>query len=216
MDEKTVVREYLGKKGFASSLKKYRTENSMTQRQLAEYLHVSLQTIVRWESIKDSSTPAMLEVPAIAQSLNMTIDELITGIPTHAVNIHRATGLSVRSIETLQTFRKSCFLRIVNAILSPDYYFESSFQMRELIDMKKSLFSGETADDFKRTQNIIRGIQAEIVGEYSRLLQKHTNHLAKKELESEGKKCLEEWEQRGYSPLTEDEVEAIFNDEQEG
>ena len=128
MDEKTVVREYPGKKGFASSLKKYRTENSMTQRQLAEYLHVSLQTIVRWESIKDSSTPAMLEVPAIAQSLNMTIDELITGIPTHAVNIHRATGLSVRSIETLQTFRKSCFLRIVNAILLPDCYYESSIQ----------------------------------------------------------------------------------------
>ncbi len=212
MDEKVVAQEYPGKKDFASSLRKYRDEHGMTQKQLAEYLHVSQQTIVRWESIRDSSMPAMLEVPAIAKSLNMTLDELITGIPTHAVSIHRATGLSPQAIKTLQGMRNSYFLHVVNALLSPDQYFEASFQMKEIVDIKKSLFSGEAVDDFRKTRNIIRGMQAEMTGEYSRILQRCTSSLAKKALEREGKRCLEEWEMRGYSPLTDDEIEAIFDE----
>ncbi len=137
MDENAVAQEHLGKKGFTSSFRKYRAEHSMTQKQLAEYLHVSQQTIVRWESIRDSSMPAMLEVPAIAKSLNMTLDELITGIPTHAVSIHRATRLSPQAIKTLQDMRNSDFLRVVYALLSPDQYFEASLQMKEIVDIKE-------------------------------------------------------------------------------
>jgi len=207
--------EAWSKKDFISSLKRYREEKGLTQTQLGEQLGVAKETIRRWESAKDKTLPTMHDVPAIAKSLGMTIDELITGIPTRAVNIHRATGLSPQAIETLQDMRKSYFLRVVNALLSPDQYYEASLQMKEIVEMKKSLFSGEAAEDFRRTQNIIRGIQAEMTGEYSRLLQRHTSTLAKKELENEGKSCLEEWKRRGYSPLSDDEIEAIFNEQDE-
>lgn len=205
--------EMWSKENFISVLKRYRHEKNITQAQLGERLGFALSTIRRWESSKDSSMPAMCDVPVIANKLNMTIDELITGTPTQAVNLCRATGLSASAIETLQQMKRSPYLRVIDRMLQSDWYFEASFQLRDLVNIKKALFSGELKQDYSRTRNTIRGAQSEMAGAYSSLIKDVTNQLAKKALEAEGKKSMENWQLRGYDPLTDDEQEAIFDEQ---
>jgi len=60
--------------GFLAALRK---ANGMTQKDLAERLHVSDKTISRWE--RDEGTPDLASIPAIAEIFGVTCDELLRG-----------------------------------------------------------------------------------------------------------------------------------------
>lgn len=60
--------------GFITALRK---ANGMTQRELAELLHVSDKTVSRWE--RDDGAPDLSTIPVIAEIFNVTCDELLRG-----------------------------------------------------------------------------------------------------------------------------------------
>lgn len=60
--------------GFIAALRK---ANGMTQKDLAERLHVSDKTVSRWE--RDDGTPDLALIPVIAEIFDVTCDELLRG-----------------------------------------------------------------------------------------------------------------------------------------
>lgn len=54
-----------------------RRANGMTQRELAERLHVSDKTVSRWE--RDEGTPDLALIPVLAEIFGVTCDELLRG-----------------------------------------------------------------------------------------------------------------------------------------
>ena len=59
---------------FIAALRK---ANGMTQKELAEQLHVSDKTVSRWE--RDDGTPDLAVVPVLAEIFGVTCDELLRG-----------------------------------------------------------------------------------------------------------------------------------------
>ena len=60
--------------GFIAALRK---ANGMTQKELAEQLHVSDKTVSRWE--RDDGAPDLAVVPVLAEIFGVTCDELLRG-----------------------------------------------------------------------------------------------------------------------------------------
>lgn len=54
-----------------------RKEHGLTQRQLAEELHVSEKSISRWE--RDETSPDLAMIPVLAERFGVTADELLRG-----------------------------------------------------------------------------------------------------------------------------------------
>lgn len=89
-----------GLQGFRRSLIYYQQSHNMTQAEFADFIGCSLSTVKRWESGKNGVK--LSEVISLADKLGLTIDELLSGIPSQDVKIHQATGLSSEAIETLR------------------------------------------------------------------------------------------------------------------
>ena len=62
---------------FSTQLKKYRKNNGYTQKQLAEAVGVTQQSVAKWETDKASPDPEMLQ--KISSMLNVTVDSLLDG-----------------------------------------------------------------------------------------------------------------------------------------
>ena len=62
---------------FEKHIKKYRSENSLSQEQLAERVFVSRQTISNWEN--DKSYPDVNSLVLLSEVFNTSIDNLIKG-----------------------------------------------------------------------------------------------------------------------------------------
>jgi len=62
---------------FGKHIKKYRSENSLSQEQLAERVFVSRQTISNWEN--DKSYPDVNSLVLLSEVFNTSIDNLIKG-----------------------------------------------------------------------------------------------------------------------------------------
>ena len=60
--------------GFIAALRK---ANGMTQKDLAERLHVSDKTVSRWE--RDDGAPDLAVIPVIAEIFGVSCDELLRG-----------------------------------------------------------------------------------------------------------------------------------------
>lgn len=65
------------KKTMGSFLAALRKANGMTQKDLADRLHVSDKTVSRWE--RDDGAPELSLIPVIAEIFNITCDELLRG-----------------------------------------------------------------------------------------------------------------------------------------
>ncbi len=63
---------------FGEKLKKMRNEVGLSQQALADCLHVSRQAITKWEN--DCGMPDMINLKAIAQLFNVSIDYLLDNI----------------------------------------------------------------------------------------------------------------------------------------
>jgi transcriptional regulator with XRE-family HTH domain len=62
---------------FSEQIKKIRTNNKITQQQMADKLGISRQAISNWEN--DRNLPDIEMLITIAQVFNITLDELILG-----------------------------------------------------------------------------------------------------------------------------------------
>lgn len=62
---------------FSAQIKKIRTDNQLTQEQLAQQLNVSRQTISSWEN--NRNIPDLEMVVSIAKLFNISLDQLILG-----------------------------------------------------------------------------------------------------------------------------------------
>lgn len=60
---------------FAERLKNLRIENSLTQKQLAEILHLKQQSYLRYEL--NTGEPSLETLAAIARNLNVSTDYLL-------------------------------------------------------------------------------------------------------------------------------------------
>ena len=60
--------------GRIAALRKAR---GMTQKELAESLHISDKSVSRWE--RGETAPDLSLLPALAEHLNVTLDELLSG-----------------------------------------------------------------------------------------------------------------------------------------
>lgn len=65
---------------FGAQIKKLRTSRKLTQEQIAQKLNVSRQTISSWEN--NRNLPDLEMVVLIAQTFNISLDNLILGDPT--------------------------------------------------------------------------------------------------------------------------------------
>ncbi|MDO5040475.1 MAG: helix-turn-helix transcriptional regulator [Peptoniphilus sp.] len=66
------------KKSLGEVLKKYRTENKMTQEFVAETLGVSRQAVSKWEN--GTSDPSTSNLIAIAKLFNISAEELLSQV----------------------------------------------------------------------------------------------------------------------------------------
>ncbi|MBQ4546429.1 MAG: helix-turn-helix transcriptional regulator [Oscillospiraceae bacterium] len=65
---------------LSENIKRYRTQNNITQEQLAEKINVTRQAVSNWENGK--TEPDIETLTKIAQIFDISIDELVDGIPT--------------------------------------------------------------------------------------------------------------------------------------
>ena len=59
---------------FNKNLKRIRLESNLTQKDVADYLHISPQSVSKWEN--GEATPSIEYLPMLAQLFKCTIDEL--------------------------------------------------------------------------------------------------------------------------------------------
>ncbi|MBQ9121425.1 MAG: helix-turn-helix transcriptional regulator [Clostridia bacterium] len=58
---------------FSENLKKFRITKNYTQEQVADILHICLQTVSRWEC--GSTLPDVLTLPELAKIYGVTVDD---------------------------------------------------------------------------------------------------------------------------------------------
>lgn len=81
---------------FNSNLKRIRKEKGVTQEQLADKVGVSPQAVSKWEL---SSCPDPQLLPAIADFLGVTIDELFGRAPEKEVSVHTRAMLELYDMQ---------------------------------------------------------------------------------------------------------------------
>ena len=84
---------------LSEKLKKYRTDNNLTQEEFAAKLFVTRNAVSKWEN--DNGYPNIDTLKDIAKLLNVTIDKLLgdEDVKTIAIN----TNAYVRNTKTLDT-----------------------------------------------------------------------------------------------------------------
>ena len=87
---------------IGENIRAYRKKHDLTQEELAERLGVTYQSVSRWEN--GATYPDLELLPAIAQALSVTADELL-GMPE--------VEKEKRATETLDELRREC--------MKPDY-----------------------------------------------------------------------------------------------
>ncbi|MEX2785521.1 helix-turn-helix domain-containing protein [Streptococcus sp. H49] len=73
---------------FSKQLKKYRTERSLSQEELAHKLFISRQAVSKWE--KGEAKPDLDNVIKLAEIFDVSLDELILGKEDDSQSIHEA------------------------------------------------------------------------------------------------------------------------------
>lgn len=91
-----------------------RREKGLTQIQLAEILNVSNRTVSKWEN--GDGFPDVTLLPAIAQALGITIDELLTGNAPASVNNEQKDSSKILHQNKL-IYTASIFFGLFSAIL---------------------------------------------------------------------------------------------------
>ena len=67
---------------IGENIRNYRKKNDLTQEALADRLGVTYQSISRWEN--GATYPDLELIPVIAETLKVTVDELLGSFPSKA------------------------------------------------------------------------------------------------------------------------------------
>ena len=98
---------------FCAMLTKYRKESGMSQTELAERLGTSRNTIVNWE--KGKRTPDILSAYAIAQTLNISVDQLL-GVS----NLSHEEFVLIDHFRKLSIYGKKIIKRMLSSLLKAE------------------------------------------------------------------------------------------------
>ena len=90
------------KQGIGKRIEELRRSRELTQKELAEALHISRSTLNMWE--RGERSLVCKDIAQIADFFCVTTDELIRGVKAQNFEIHAATGLSDEAIEALRAF----------------------------------------------------------------------------------------------------------------
>ncbi|MBX4173457.1 helix-turn-helix transcriptional regulator [Weissella viridescens] len=97
---------------FGEAIRKYRESNNLTQAELAEKLHVTRQTLSRWENGR--SYPNLDTLVEISQLLDLSLDYLLTGKDN--VLVESISG-DVRSKKKYQYSFRALILLLISILL---------------------------------------------------------------------------------------------------
>ena len=70
---------------FNKNLKRIRLENNLTQKDVADFLHISPQSISKWEN--GEATPSIDFLPLLAELLNCKIDDFFNDVKHESINV---------------------------------------------------------------------------------------------------------------------------------
>lgn len=92
---------------FAAEVRAARSRRNLTQRQLADKLHMSVRTIIELEGCK--SSPRFETVATIARELNISLDAVVfQNIQTDGISKAVADFFSGKSEEEIQKYISLC------------------------------------------------------------------------------------------------------------
>lgn len=100
-------------KNFAIKLKELRLSKNITQKQLAEQIHVTKQAVSKWEQGK--SLPDIVTIEMLAVFFNITVDALINNEAQENKNQHLCEVISARNSKEINQNKA---LKIVTLVLS--------------------------------------------------------------------------------------------------
>ena len=99
--------------GFGEKLKEQREKHEMTQKQLAELLHVSRQAVTRWEN--GDGYPSVDNLKYISRYFNVTIDYLVNDEATAPEVEPEETGEQAEQKPVTQR-RKAVLMKLLLAV----------------------------------------------------------------------------------------------------
>lgn len=102
----------MGKKTVGAFIAALRKANGMTQKDLAERLHVSDKTISRWE--RDDGAPDLSAIPVLAEIFGISCDELLRGerrSQQEREELPEGTAVTARGEKQRQRLLRSTFSR---------------------------------------------------------------------------------------------------------
>ena len=181
------------KKCFAKALKEYREQNSvpgnkMTQTALAKKLGFSLASIQRWERDTVDDMPSPDQIVKIANLLDITVDQLLTGVASKNVDVHRITGLSDKTINTLRN--RDAVVRlylktVIEPLLDPETMVPFACGLLDITAVQEESESDNL--QHRVEENIIKGIRWSILERIGAIIDKapfvvHQSSLKNEEL----------------------------------
>ncbi len=117
----------LNKENIGKRIAFYRREKGITQRGLADELHISYQAVSKWESGKSLPTVEMLY--EISNLLNVTMDALLNEDERRSWGIsYQESGLDTRKLHALKE-RLQQFIMEDGRIISANYADACLFRM---------------------------------------------------------------------------------------
>ena len=108
---------------IGSVIAQQRKEKSLTQKQLADTLRVSNKTISKWET--GEGFPDITILPALAEALSITVDELLGGSPIKSKNDSGNKSIECAEYlasKTILRFKNACVLSSAFSILGVTAY----------------------------------------------------------------------------------------------
>lgn len=128
----------LNKENIGKRIAFYRREKGITQRGLADELHISYQAVSKWESGK--SLPTVETLYEISNLLNVTMDALLNEDERRSWGIsYQESGLDTRKLHALKE-RLQQFIMEDGRIISANYADACLFRM-DTAHMKEPVYS---------------------------------------------------------------------------
>ena len=158
---------------FHSTIRRIRTERGLTQKEFADLLGVSRQSIDRWET-PDAPRPQISQLPFIAERLDITVQELLTGERPEQVDACNSTGLSSSTIDALKErdeYLDFFIKETIERMLQPEFYAEYVFDLISWIRVSRDSEEKYSEDYSGDNSRLIQaGLRQSLIERYARLI----------------------------------------------
>lgn len=99
-----------------SIIKELRAKKKLKQEDVAEAMHITAQTYIKWESGK--TEPKVSQMVKLAKTLGVSINELCEGVKT---TVSEETRIKIEQTEMLNTEEKKCLNMFIEGLLLRHY-----------------------------------------------------------------------------------------------